>query len=56
MGPELTHEAANHADIEWQVGHLKEPARFTPGSSMPGYPQLSPDDLHALAEYMASRD
>ena len=54
-GPELTAEATRHADIEWQILHLKSPAHVTPGSTMPPFKTLSDADLKALASYVLSK-
>jgi cbb3-type cytochrome oxidase cytochrome c subunit len=54
-GPDLTHEARRHADIEWHIQHLKDPQKMKPGSDMPPFDNLSPQDLKALAAYLATR-
>jgi len=54
-GPDLTHEARRHADIAWQIEHLKDPARVSPGSIMPSYAKLKPEELNALASYLILR-
>ena len=53
--PNLTHEGQRNASIEWQVRNLKEHSRLFPGSSMGDYDELSPEQLRALASYMATR-
>ena len=54
-GPDLTHEARRHADIEWQIKHLKNPQQMVPGSEMPAFDDLSSQELKALAAYMVTR-
>lgn len=53
-GPDLTHEGSKRPDLDWQVAHLKNPAKMKPGSFMPAYDKLKPDDLKALAQYVVS--
>jgi cytochrome c553 len=53
--PDLTHEGRRNADIEWQMLNLREHHRLFRPSSMPDYTDLSPDQLRALASYMATR-
>ncbi len=55
LGPELTNEGTHQPDMNWQVEHLKNPAKMTPGSSMPSFAHLKPDELNALAAYLISR-
>lgn len=55
MGPDLTHEARRHADIAWQTAHLKDPAKIHPGSGMPSFADLPPEELNALASFLATR-
>jgi len=54
-GPDLTHAGQLHGDIEWQIGHLKDPGKFVPGSKMPAYDDQKPDDLRALATFLVSK-
>lgn len=53
-GPNLSHEGARSSDVDWQLAHLKNPAKVHPGSFMPSYSKLTGDDLKALAEYLVS--
>jgi mono/diheme cytochrome c family protein len=53
-GPNLFHEGTKQPDIDWQIAHLKNPAKMKPGSFMPAYGKLSNADLKALAEYLVS--
>ncbi len=55
MGPELTHEGPRHPDMAWQTAHLRQPDKMTPGSLMPGFAKLKPDELKALASFLISR-
>ncbi len=51
-GPDLTHEGLAHTDLDWQVAHLVKPTAKVPGSTMPAYGNLKPDELKALGEYL----
>ncbi len=54
-GPDLTHEAQRHADIQWQIEHLKNPQKMKPNSDMPPFDHLSAAELKALAAYLVTR-
>ena len=51
----LTRAGLLHDDINWQIEHLKDPAKMKPGSTMPAYNELKPEELKALAVYLVSR-
>ena len=53
-GPPLDSTGNRHADLDWQVRHLKQPGSVVPGSTMPPYSHLSEADLKALATYLLS--
>lgn len=53
-GPDLTHEAQRHADINWHIEHLRDPQQMKPGSDMPSFDNLPPHELKALAAYLAT--
>lgn len=53
--PDLTHEAERHADMDWHIRHLKDPAKVVPGSAMPPFADLPPEELRALAAYLSTR-
>ena len=55
MGPDLTHEGRNNSDPQWQLKHLMNPASVSPGSIMPPFDKLPPDQLKALAYYLANK-
>jgi mono/diheme cytochrome c family protein len=55
IGPDLAYEARRHADIAWQIEHLKHPDKVHPGSTMPHYDSLKPEALHALAAFLITR-
>jgi len=55
MGPDLTHEALRHADLNWQISHLKNPQSMTKGSPMPPYVATPPATLKALAAFLVTR-
>lgn len=48
-GPSLTNEGSKARGKEWQIGHLKDPASFTPGSSMPAFSSFTPEEYENLA-------
>jgi menaquinol-cytochrome c reductase cytochrome b/c subunit len=50
--PELTAEGLKNRGIEWQIGHLKNPSQFTPGSPMPSFAGLTEDQLRQLAIFL----
>jgi uncharacterized membrane protein/cytochrome c2 len=54
-GPNLTHEAQRHNDPAWHIAHLKDPSKMSPDSGMPPFDYLKPDELKALAAYLATR-
>lgn len=53
-GPELTHVGKKHPSAQWHMEHLKDPEKFFPGTTMPTYDDLPPEQLEALAHYLAS--
>lgn len=55
LGPDLTHEGEHQPDLHWQIEHLKNPAKISPGSLMPSFARLKPDELKALAAYLVTR-
>ncbi|HLV80710.1 MAG TPA: DUF2231 domain-containing protein [Chthonomonadaceae bacterium] len=54
-GPDLTHESQRNASLDWQIAHLKNPSQVSPGSFMPSYARLSPDQLKTLAAFLITR-
>ena len=54
-GPDLTHEAQRHAEIDWHIQHLRDPQKMKPDSDMPPFDSLSPAELRALAAFLATR-
>jgi uncharacterized membrane protein/cytochrome c2 len=53
-GPDLTHEALRHDSVDWHIQHLIDPEKMVPGSKMPDYADLKPEELKALATWMSS--
>jgi cbb3-type cytochrome oxidase cytochrome c subunit len=49
-GPALN-GVADHHNREWIEGHFADPAKFSPGSTMPAY-KLSSHDLDRLTSYI----
>lgn len=54
-GPDLTRAATLHDDISWQIEHLKNPQKLKPGSTMPKFDDLAPEELKALAHFLAAQ-
>jgi cytochrome c oxidase subunit 2 len=52
IGPDLTHEGQRHAETAWQIAHLQHPNKIHPGSTMPSFANLKPEELKALAAYL----
>ena len=52
-GPDLTKTGAKR-DRTWLIGHFKNPAEYVPNSAMPGYGNLSEQELNDLTDYMLS--
>jgi hypothetical protein len=50
--PDLTEEGLRNRGIEWQIGHLKDPPAFTPGSPMPPFPNFSDQEYQDLAVFL----
>ena len=48
-GPSLTNEGGKARGKEWQIGHLKDPQAFTPGSGMPKFVNFTPEEYDNLA-------
>jgi len=55
VGPDLTVEGTRGRKDAWLVGHFKEPAKFTPGSIMPSFVNLTDDQLAALAAFLQTQ-
>lgn len=54
-GPDLTHEGQQGHGLNWQIDHLKNPQKMSPGSTMPDFADLKPAELKALAAYLVTR-
>lgn len=50
-GPSLT-TTFKTRDRQWIEAFLPDPSKIKKGSTMPGYPDLKPDELKAMAEYL----
>ncbi len=50
--PDLTDEGTKGRGVDWQVGHLKDPPRFSPGSPMPSFGKLPEQQLNQLAIFL----
>ncbi len=51
VGPGLNGERSRH-DRAWTLGHFSEPEKYTPGSQMPPFDDLSMPDLESLTDYV----
>ena len=51
-GPDFSHVWSRWPSEFWQKEHLKDPARFNPGTWMPPFSYLSAYDLKALVAYL----
>jgi cbb3-type cytochrome c oxidase subunit II len=51
QGPDLSHAAARNGAV-WQREHLKDPQSTSPGSLMPAFGHLPPDEIEALVAYL----
>ncbi|RJQ43296.1 MAG: cytochrome c [Nitrospiraceae bacterium] len=51
-GPDLTYIGNERPDVEWHIRHLKAPDAVVPDSAMPGFNDLSEEELRQLAEYL----
>jgi cbb3-type cytochrome oxidase cytochrome c subunit len=51
VGPVLNGLRSRH-DRAWVLGHFSDPEKFSPGSSMPPFDDLSETDLAALTDYV----
>lgn len=55
QGPDLTHVASRQgigSNRDWHILHLKNPRAVSPGSLMPSYDYLSPEELEAVTAYL----
>jgi quinol-cytochrome oxidoreductase complex cytochrome b subunit len=51
-GPKLDQVFKDHADAEWYIAFIKNPKSMKPSSTMPPYPDLTIDQLKAMAEFL----
>jgi mono/diheme cytochrome c family protein len=51
-GPSLAESYKKRSDIFYYVTYIKNPKEIKPGSTMPGFPTLKPEELRALAEFL----
>lgn len=55
IGPDLSVEGRRGRSREWLIGHFKDPPKFTPGSVMPPFKNLTPEQLSALSAFLENR-
>lgn len=53
-GPDLSGVGSRRPDVDWHIGHLKNPSAKAPNSAMPAYAGIPEEELRGLAEYMVS--
>jgi cytochrome c oxidase cbb3-type subunit II len=51
QGPDLSHTASRQSEV-WQREHLKNPRSTSPGSIMPAFGHLPPEEIEALVAYL----
>ena len=51
IGPDLTHVASEH-DREWFLRYVPDARRFKPDTRMPPFPDMPPEDLRAIADWL----
>jgi mono/diheme cytochrome c family protein len=51
-GPKLDQVHKEHSDAEWYIEFIKNPKSKKPTSTMPGYPNLSAEELSSIAEFL----
>lgn len=51
-GPSLAESYKKRSDVFYYVTYIKNPKEIKPGSTMPGFPTLKPEELRALAEFL----
>ena len=54
-GPDLTFIGREEPSVQWHIEHLRNPESKKPGSTMPSYDYLTPQQLKELSTYLASR-
>lgn len=55
LGPDLSVEGTRGRSVEWLVGHFRNPAKYTPGSVMPPFPNLTEAQLQALTAFLQNQ-
>ncbi|MCL5284009.1 MAG: cytochrome b N-terminal domain-containing protein [Armatimonadetes bacterium] len=54
VGPDLSNEGKKGRSLQWQIQHLMNPPSVSPGSIMPSFQKLGPDNIKALATFVNS--
>lgn len=55
VGPNLTAEGNRGRSDEWLIGHFKDPSKYTAGSVMPAFANLTDDQLRALTAFLQNQ-
>jgi menaquinol-cytochrome c reductase cytochrome b/c subunit len=50
--PDLSAEGRRNRGLKWQIEHLRNPARLSPGSPMPSFAQLGEENLRKIAIFL----
>lgn len=51
-GPSLKDVGREHSDADYYMRYVKNPQAVEKGSTMPAYPNLKPEELRAIAEFL----
>lgn len=51
IGPDLS-KVGDRRDLQWLVTQIKDPKSHNPNTQMPAYPQLSDEEIKALASFL----
>ena len=55
IGPDLSVEGTRGRSRDWLIGHFKDPQKYTPGSVMPPFKNLTEEQLQALATFLENQ-
>ena len=53
IGPDLTHVASDH-DRDWLLRYIPDARRFKPDTRMPPFPDMPPEDLRTIADWLTT--
>jgi|SRR5579875_926650 len=55
VGPDLTYEGTRGRSDAWLIGHFKAPSKYSSGSIMPAFTNLTDKQLQALTAFLQSQ-